>query len=228
MPGKLGKGKIERIGFESVESMGFGKGLQVKRMGEKRFWERWSTEKYGKWKAAAGKSIGGEAGQSGPDILKFIKQFDPDNSSGAVKDGLDIMQKLQDGSTIPKDLFSSIQPLKNILGGGLYGKMKAAGAAAKASGKVKQPKQQTPQDPIPTPAPDIIAELIAAAMAMCTPDEQVLIAELLDSNEISLITNAYYGSGIYVSAQAAMPIAFVNAINYLIPIFRVKEGATVS
>ncbi len=219
---KLGKGTISRIGMESVESLGFGQGIKFKRMTEKRFWERWSTEQYGKWKAATGLAIGGQEAQAGPDILKFIKKHDPSNTSGAVKDALDIMQKLQDGATKPQDLFSSIQPLKNILGGGLYSKMKAAGASAKASEKVSQPPQEDDQEPEQNE--DIIALLIAAAIALCEDDDKIIVAELLDKAEIKLIRDAFYNLGTYTSAKADMPTKFVESINKLMPIFRLKVG----
>ena len=199
-----------------VEEGELGKGVKWKfPKGINRFWERWKGKDYGGVDAMMGLQIGGQIPMKGPDILKFIKEHDPQNTSGAVKDALDIMQKLQDGSTKAKDLFSSIQPLKNILGGDLYGKMQAAGAAAKASEKVEEA----------APKEDIIAELIAAAMAMLTPEDAVLATEALDTNEVLLIRTAYYGNGIYVSGKTEMPVAFVTAINYLIPIFRATKGA---
>ena len=215
---KLGKGKISRNPLETVESLGFGKGLKFKRMKGERFWENWSTEKYGQYKAAMGKQIGGQSPQMGPDILKFIKKHDPDNSSGSVKDALDIMQKLQDNSTKKKDLFSSIQPLQSILGGGLYGKMQAAGAAAKSSEKVREEK----------PDKDMLAELIAAAMECTGGEDAALAAELLDDIEISRIDVALDSGGTYTPANPLMPQKFVDCVNNLIPSFyAIQEGTTV-
>lgn len=134
------------------------------------------------------------------------------------------MLKLQD-ATFNGSLMSSIQPLQNILGGSLYGAMKSAGSAGKAQGKTKKKKKQKNEEGEEVIVEEdlgIIADLIAAAMAMLSPDEAVLAAELLDDNEISKIEEAYYGNGIYSST--IMPAAFVNAINTLIPIFRATVG----
>ena len=211
------QGTIEIIGYGLFQpEQKFGEGIKVKRHPQKRFWERWATEIYGKWKAPMGKSIAGDSMQRGPDILKFIKKLDPDNSAGSLKDALDIMQKLQDNSTKKKDLYSSIKPLQEILGGNLYGKMISAGAGVAASAKVQQKEE---------PSEDIIAQLIAAALAMCTPEDQVIVSNLLDETEIKLIRTAYYGNGVYASAQSTMPVDFINAINHLIPIFKAQKGA---
>lgn len=173
-------------------------------------------------------SIGGEKHDRGSDAVKFIKKFDPQNSSGAVKDALDIMDKLQE-ATKTGDLKTSIQPLQNILGGNLYGAMQKAGAGAKSSSKTqkgKKKKDDGTEDEVETGTEDVIAMLIAAALEMLTAEDAVIASELLDDREIQLISQAYYGGGVYVSGVEIQP--FVDAINQLIPIFRATQGAAVS
>jgi hypothetical protein len=205
---------LRPIGLEQFTEGNLKDTLQWKYFKEKIFQDRWITDKYGGIAARMGEQIGGQIPMRGPDIIKFIKKHDPQNTGGSVKDALDIMQKLQDNSTKPNDLMSSIQPLQNILGGGLYKKMQAAGAATKSQGKVEEA----------VPENDIIAALIAAAIAMLSDEDAILVSELLDFNEVSLIRTAYYGNGVYVSANTEMPQTFINAINYLIPIFRATKG----
>jgi hypothetical protein len=154
--------------------------------------------------------IGGQK-QTGGDILEFIRKFDPGNKSGSVIKALDIMEKLKKAAE-SGDMDQAIQPLENILGSSLFNAMQAAGAKAKAASKISKETSS-----------DIIMELIAAALEIISDEDKLIVADLLDSNEISLISTAYYGNGIYVSAKVGMPISFVNAINYLIPIFRLKE-----
>lgn len=197
-----------------IEGAGLGKGLKWKFPKEKKFWDRWSTEKYGGIKALMGKQIGGQIPMKGPDILKFIKKHDSDNSSGAVKKGLDISQKLQDQATKSKDLMSSIKPLQEILGGSLYGSMKAAGGAAKAQDKVEEV----------LPEKDMLSALLTAAME-CAGDEADEAAELLDKVEISRIDVALDSGGTYTPANKLMPAKFVECINSSIPgFFAIQEG----
>lgn len=209
--------KVLRKAHEKVtQAKKLGENISFEMQKEKTFHKKWVTEQFGKVKNIMGKQIGGQMPGSGPDVLKFIKQYDPSNSSGAVKDGLDIMTKLRE-STKSGDLLQNIQPIQNILGG-MYGKFMSAAASATSAQKVQEEKTQEEDD--------IIAQLIAAAMAMLSPEDAILAADLLNNNEIKAIRKAYYGNGIYTSIL--MPKSFVDAINYLIPLFKVKEGQAVS
>lgn len=196
-----------------------GDSIKFSEIKDENFHKRWLTEKHGAVRAPMGLQIGGQEPMRGPDILKFIKKHDPNNTSGAVKDSLDIMLKLQE-ATYSNSLFTSIQPLQNILGGGLYGKMKSAGSSTKIKKKTQDSREEQSQQEDST---DIIDALIAAAMAMIPPEDAELAAELLNSSEIQKISDAYYNNGVYSSST--MPVSFVNAINYLIPIFRSTKGA---
>lgn len=209
--------KIRRQALGFVEqAKRVGERVNFREFTEKTFHERWITEKYGGVKNVGsqmgkGLQIGGQAPGGGPDVLKHIKKFDSKNSSGAYSKALDIMQKLQDNSTRKQDLFSSIQPLQNILGGGLYQAMVGAGSAAKSQEKAQEAQ---PED-------DIIARLIAAAME-CTArkviEDRDLAAEALTPEEIARIATAYYTNSVYEST--IMPQTFVACINELIPMFR--------
>jgi ABC-type amino acid transport system permease subunit len=106
---------------------------------------------------------------------------------------------------------SSIQPLQNILGGGLYKSMKSAGSAAKSHEKVQEEKPQN----------SLLAELIAAALACAAADAE-LIGDLLDANEISKIENALMTGTTYTST--IMPASFVQCVNNIIPTFRAAKG----
>ena len=211
------KNPVLRIGVNFVKQANqIGESVSYELQKEATYHKKWITEQFGKIRNVSPKQTGGQPSGAGPDVLSFIKKHDPSNSSGAFKDSLDIMLKLQD-ATDKSDLFSSIRPLKTILGGGLYGKMKAAGAQSKASGKARKENKSNDDD--------IIAALIAAAMAIVAaedPEIAVLSAELLNSNEISLIRDAYYKTGVY--ASTIMPTEFVKAINYLIPIFQATRA----
>ena len=169
-----------------------------------------SSERSGKKAFENMLSIGGEIHDGGPDPIKFIKQFDPQNSSGVAKEALDIMEKLQN-ATEASDLMSSIEPLQNILGGSLYSALKGIGASTKSSAKTQ--KQQTE---------NIIGKLIAAAMANLIPKEREPAAEKLTKLEIDKIRAAYYGNQIYTSNGETEP--FKREINKLMPIFRKIYG----
>lgn len=213
---------IERRTHERVREGDLNKPLTFQFWKDKTFSKRWETELYGAVKAVQGRQIGGQMPSAGPDVLQHIKSYDPDNSSGSVKDAVDIMLKLQN-STEQKSLFTSIQPLQSILGGGLYGKMSSAGSSAKTQHKKQRQKKEKQEEGQEAPqTADIIDQLIAAAMAMLTPEDAELVAELLDSAEISRIENAYYNRGTYTSST--MPQTFVTAINTLMPTFRATVG----
>ncbi len=224
MPGAANK--LIRHGYKAVEG-GYGKPPSVKIVegGNTHHQTHLSSQRAGKQSMQNMLSIGGEKHDNGPDPVKFIKKFDPQNSSGAVQKSLDIMEKLLT-STEANTLMQSIQPMMNILGGGLYSSFQQAGAAASSAAKIQKQKQQanTTSNTTPSANLDVIALLITAAMDTLTPDDMITASDLLDSNEISAITTAYYGNGIYVSA-VELP-AFVTAINTLIPSFRSIYGTT--
>lgn len=150
--------------------------------------------------------IGGELGNISPDPIKYIKQFDPSNSSGSVPDAMNIMEKLK-SATNGSDLLSSVQPLGNILGSDLYSKMRKAGNQAKSKNKLEE-KQNT----------DIIKKLIQAAFDTLSHDKEEEAIDLLNQNEIQIISNAYYNNQLY-SSQRELP-EFVFEINKLMPVFR--------
>jgi len=155
-------------------------------------------------------SSGGEQGDDGPDPIQWIRKFDPTNSSGAIPEGLDIMEKLQD-ATLKDDLMSSIMPLQSILGSSLYSAMKGGGSSAKSAAKVQKAKTE-----------DIIAKLIAAAMANLSNEEREQAVVALNETEISKIRTAYYGNQTYTSNGETEP--FKREINKLMPIFRKTYG----
>jgi len=155
---------------------------------------------------------GGEEHKPGPDAIAFAKKFDPSNTSGAVKDAMDIMEKFKE-SVKSGNLSTAMQPIQNILGGQLYGAMSKAISGAKSGGKIQKTKK---------PTPDIIALLIRTAEDKLTPEDHIEAADLLDENEIQLITQAYYGNGIYTSGVEIA--TFVAKINELIPVFRKAYG----
>lgn len=216
MAKKVGNKVHQRGGPILIEEAAkLGEGIKWKFPNEKKFWERWSTEKYGGVKARMGKQVGGQMPMKGPDIIKYIMQHDKDNSSGAIKKALEISQKLQDNGTKPKDLLSSIRPLQSILGGGLYSAMKAAGGASKSQEKVEEEK----------PEEDLLSTLIDAAM-QCAGEYADEAADLLNGPEINKIKEALHSGGIYVPVNPAMPQSFVDCINKLLPTYYDIQGAT--
>jgi hypothetical protein len=191
---------------------------------EKSFHERWATELYGKVKAMTGMQIGGQQPYAGSDPVQHIKQYDPKNSSGAVKEALDIMEKAQ-AATETGSLMSSINTLQSILGGSLYGALQKSGAAAKAQNKKQKQKKNkhvantTANTVLTVPlVADIIDQLLAAVMAMLAPDTAVLVADLLDDAEITRIEDAYNSGQPYTST--IMPQEFIDAVNSIMPTFR--------
>ena len=212
---------VRRAAWELItEASGIDKPISFNETAET-FFERWLTPKYGGIRLGEFLQIGGQAPGSGPDVLKFIKKHDPQNTAGAVKDALDIMLKLQEAANTDS-LMASIQPLQDILGGGLYNKMQKAGSTSKSGQKTQDHEERTGQDN------SIIASLIAAALE-CTDKksstDRDLAVELLDDNEISAISRAYYHNETYESVK--MPKTFVDCINQLIPIFRSAKEAIV-
>ena len=157
------------------------------------------------------KSVAGFQHDNGPDPLAFIKKYDKENTSGAVKDSLDTMIKLQQQTKRPEDLMASIQQMQSILGSQLYSSMGKSGAASKAAGTVQKNN-----------AVDIIKKLIAAALDKLTAEDAEKAADLLTDKEIQLITSAYYSGQEYKSGNEIQ--VFINAINQLMPIFRATYG----
>src|SRR5665647_70511 len=105
---------------------------------EDTFIKTWrDTAMFGGAKKLNTPQIGGQEHGAGPDILKFIKKFDPNNESGTVKKALDIMTKLQEAAK-SGNLDQALQPIENILGSSLFSAMKAAGAQTIASEKVAE------------------------------------------------------------------------------------------
>jgi hypothetical protein len=179
-----------------------------------------SNQRYAR-QAFRGKiSVGGEKHDGSPDPLQFVKKFDPQNTSGATKDSLDIMMKLQK-ATMSNSLFTSIQQQQNIMGGQLYSSFLKSGSAAGAARKVKESQANTANTVantvVITPDPDIVAILIATALEKLPAEDSITASDLLDFNEIALIRAAYNNRTIYVSAVEVA--AFVVTINELIPIF---------
>jgi hypothetical protein len=155
---------------------------------------------------------GAEEHIPGPDAIKFIKKFDPSNTSGAVKDALDIMEKFKE-KVKAGNLTEALQPIQNILGGKLYSAMAKSVSAASAGSKM--------QDNV-EPVENIIQKLIHAAMDKLSYEDHIKAADLLNRQEIKLIAKAYYGDGTYSSNDEIG--SFVTEINILIPIFRKAFG----
>jgi hypothetical protein len=178
---------------------------------EPNWFSKWKTSQFGGKKMSEYYNLFGQDPMKGPDILKYIKKHDPQNTAGANKNALDIMMKLEK-ATETDSLESSIIPMQNILGNDLYGKMKNTGSQSKTSKKTEESE-------------DIISELIAAAID-CTANKNVddaeLAAEKLNGVEIAKIQEVFYLGGTY--KNPSMPQTFVQCINQLMPTYRAKEA----
>ena len=188
-----------------------------------------SNTHHSRWKGATvgGKpavtkniTIGGELGDLSADPTKYIQKIDSSNSSGAIKDALEIIEKLKD-ATLTDSLMSSIQPLQSILGSQLYSSAKKSGAKSKAKNKQKQKDPTTQQEPVVSA---LISELIDAAIELLSAEDAVLVADNMDSNEIDKITVAFNTGAPYTSTT--MPQSFVDAINSLIPSFQSMQAVS--
>jgi hypothetical protein len=176
---------------------------------------RWRGATVGGKPAVTGNiTIGGELGDLSQDATKYIQKIDPGNTSGSIKDALQILEKLH-SATLTDSLMTSIQPLQNILGSQLYSSAKKTGAQMKAKSKQQQEE-----------VPAIISALIDAALELLSPEDAALVAELMDSNEMDNITKAFNTGRPYTST--AMPQSFVDAINSLIPSFQAMQAAGVA
>ena len=179
---------------------------------EKNWYSKWLSPQFGGKQMPSMNQIGGQDPMKGTDILKYIRKHDPQNTAGANKYSLDIMEKLQKVNE-NDSLYSNIQPLQDILGKDLYGQMKSGGAGAKASNKTEEKE-------------DIIAALIAAAMD-CTGkksgEDAEDAADKLNNTEIDNIEGAFYGNRDYRSTT--MPETFVGCINKLMPAYKAREAA---
>jgi hypothetical protein len=179
---------------------------------EKNWYSKWLSPQFGGKQMPSMNQIGGQDPMKGTDILKYVRQHDPQNTAGANKHSLDIMEKLQNVNENDA-LYNNIQPMQDILGGDLYGKMKSGGAGAKAANKTEEKE-------------DIIAALIAAAIdctARKSGEDAEEASEKLNNSEIDNIESAFYGKREYKSQT--MPETFVTCINQLMPTYRAREAA---
>lgn len=194
------------------EASGRGKGVKWEEFKEDTLHATWMTEQVNKFKKLNTLQIGGQAPGQGPDILKFIKQWDPENSSGAVKDAVDIMTKAKEAAKTDK-LTDFIKPIKQTLGGDLFGKFQQAGAASKAGEKLEELKVEK----------DMLWTLIQEAMKCAGPEPALEVADLLSQSEIEKINVALDTNGTYTST--VMPSEFVKCINKMISTyFTIQEG----
>jgi len=209
MPAK--KEGIKRVRIDKFTEGGWMK-LPNSRLMKDTVHEWWQGGQTGGKVANNAQHIAGKVFDGGPDVLKFIKGQDPMNTSGSVQPALDIMTKLQD-ATMANSLFTSIQPLQNILGSQLYSAFAQSGSSGAAAQKTQD-------------KPDVIKLLIAAALELVRKehgnDKATEAARLLDNREINLIEKAYNDNALYASEVEISE--FVDAINKLIPIFRKTYG----
>ena len=218
--------QIRRIGLRESSTGGWFQPamtqLNTQQQTGHKLWE--SANRGGKRAFSGMETIGGQLWQGQTDPTKFIKKFDPQNSSGAVEPALDIMQNMLNVARNPA-LQPGINPLGTILGGGLYGQltsfMGSFGVSSKGSkgGNEKQDNEEEDDELYIDP---IIIQLVKAALKQLNSDDAQTQSDLLNSNEYYNIQQSYYQKRTYTSNR--MSSQFVRIVNTLFPTFRASQG----
>lgn len=202
--------KIEKSAAGSVER-NLSVVLAKIKMSEDLIYDTW--RKLGGVRPIIGKIIGDQLFSGGLDPLKFIKNFDPRNTSGIFPDALSVMQQLE---RVAKQSFGqALAPLNDILGGDLLSQLNKFKSQTKSIQKTEDSQEKVNYKILK------IIESIMNRLTEVDPVAAELSAELLDNKEIENITVSYY-RGIDYSSDV-MPDLFVNVANDVIKSIRAND-----
>ena len=227
MSEKFKNNDLRRIGLKEITTGGWfeaaKKELNTDQPTGHKLWE--SAARGGKRAFKGMETIGGQLWNGQTDPTKFIKKFDPQNTSGSIPEGLDIMNRMLNVARNPS-LQPGINPLGTILGGSLYGQltsfMGSFGAGSKGSKGGNEKKDNDDNDNKELYIDPLIVQLVKAVLKQLNNDDAEEQSDLLNSNEYYNIQQSYLKGRNYTSTR--MSSEFVRIVNNLIPIFRRSQG----